>query len=311
MSELDTNHLRNMALACGARGITPETAAGLMEQAATEIDRLRGAARSHEALNNVAPQVPGNGVTDRADARPAGAAPTPRTDAFYEEWGEISPNFARQLERELNAWQIGAHAEQDRAIRCEEAKIGTAPSSTRRTDLADELEALDRAATPAPWAWDQRGEKINEWGMGVALKVDETPIAGRFTDEDVDYVEYVCSHEAATCNYNDPALIAYMRNNLPAIIAALRSVAASAIAAPQWIPVGERKPTANDGRVAVLISDTNVAIENLETVAHVDLQGNWWAGVPGDYLPLTENRWEVTHWMRLPKLAATDGGAKP
>src|SRR5690606_29888752 len=41
------------------------------------------------------------------------------------------------------------------------------PSSTRHSQLADELEALDRAATPAPWAWDQRGEKVNEWGMGV------------------------------------------------------------------------------------------------------------------------------------------------
>lgn len=46
MKKLDTNNLRHMALACGARGITPETAAGLMEEAADEIDRLRGAARS-------------------------------------------------------------------------------------------------------------------------------------------------------------------------------------------------------------------------------------------------------------------------
>jgi hypothetical protein len=90
--------------------------------------------------------------------------------------------------------------------------------------LADELEALHAKATAGPWAWDQRGEKINEWGLGIAMKADEQPYVGHFKDEDALYVEYVCSHEAATCNYSDPALICAVRNNLPTIIAALRAI---------------------------------------------------------------------------------------
>ena len=89
--------------------------------------------------------------------------------------------------------------------------------------LASELEALDRSATEAPWAWDQRGEKVNEWGMGVAFTKDEKPIVGYFKDEDAIYVEQVCSTEGATLNYNDPKLICALRNNLSAIIEALRA----------------------------------------------------------------------------------------
>lgn len=91
--------------------------------------------------------------------------------------------------------------------------------------LADELEALGKNATEGPWAWDQRGEKVNEWGLGIAMKADEQPYIGHFRDDDAVYVEYVCSHEAATCNYEDPALICALRNNLPEIIAALRVAA--------------------------------------------------------------------------------------
>lgn len=96
------------------------------------------------------------------------------------------------------------------------------PSSDGRSKLADVLEQLGAEATEAPWAWDQRGEKINEWGLGIALRSDETPIAGRFTEEDVQYVEQVCQTEGATVNYSDPDLICTLRNNLPDIIAALR-----------------------------------------------------------------------------------------
>lgn len=84
------------------------------------------------------------------------------------------------------------------------------------------LKALEAKATSAPWAWDQRGEKINEWAMGKAFKgVDaEIPIAGFFDGEDTVYDRYVCSHEDTTCNYNDPHLIAGLRNAFPAILAA-------------------------------------------------------------------------------------------
>jgi hypothetical protein len=99
---------------------------------------------------------------------------------------------------------------------------GAAPSSTR-SRLADELERLGAAATEGPWAWDQRGEKINEWALGVACRADEQPISGRFTDDDAIYVEQVCQTEGATVNYADPDLICALRNNLPEIIEALRA----------------------------------------------------------------------------------------
>lgn len=34
---------------------------------------------------------------------------------------------ARKIECELNAWKVGAHAEQERAIRCEEVRTTAAP----------------------------------------------------------------------------------------------------------------------------------------------------------------------------------------
>lgn len=98
----------------------------------------------------------------------------------------------------------------------------SAPSTERANTLADRLEALGKKATDGPWAWDQRGEKVNEWGLGVAFTQDEKPISGRFDDEDAVYVEQVCQTEGATVNYTDPALICELRNNLPEIVAALR-----------------------------------------------------------------------------------------
>lgn len=90
-----------------------------------------------------------------------------------------------------------------------------------REALRERLKKLDAKATSAPWAWDARGEKINEWGLGVAFDKDEKPLAGRFNDDDAVYAEQVCHTEGATVNYNDAELICALRNNLPMIIAAL------------------------------------------------------------------------------------------
>jgi hypothetical protein len=119
--------------------------------------------------------------------------------------------------------------------------VQSAPSSTRRSELADVLERLERKATIGPWAWDQRGEKINEWALGVAFDHSDKPLRGRFTDEDAQYVEQVCNTEGATVNYADPDLICELRNNLPEIIAALRSVAVSAIA-PRILGIDKARP---------------------------------------------------------------------
>lgn len=95
-------------------------------------------------------------------------------------------------------------------------------STSNHSELADKLEALAGKVTEGPWAWDQRGEKINEWGLGVAFDHTDKPLSGRFTDEDAQYVAEVCGTEGATVNYSDPDLICELRNNLPEIIAALR-----------------------------------------------------------------------------------------
>lgn len=108
-----------------------------------------------------------------------------------------------------------------------------APSHARSSELADRLESLGAEATYGPWAWDQRGEKINEWALGTAFDSNEKPLAGRFDDDDAIYDMQVCQTEGATVNYADPELICALRNNLPEIIAALR---------------GARSATASTGR---------------------------------------------------------------
>lgn len=88
-------------------------------------------------------------------------------------------------------------------------------------ELVKTIDALYEKATKGPWAWDQRGEKTNEWGLGVAFDKDDKPLSGRFDDDDAQYVEYVCSHERATCNYADPELICTLVNAWPQIRAHL------------------------------------------------------------------------------------------
>ena len=86
----------------------------------------------------------------------------------------------------------------------------------------EKLERLLAEATPGPWAWDERGDKVSEWGLGTAYRLQdgvEVPVSGMFTDEGVLYDEYVCSHEAATGNYKDPELITVLRNLAPSLIA--------------------------------------------------------------------------------------------
>lgn len=108
-----------------------------------------------------------------------------------------------------------------------DAVLDSAPTSsgapTEIEALVAEIDALERKATPGPWAWDQRGEKTNEWGLGVAMRADDTEISGLFKDEDAIYVEYVCSHEAATCNYDDPEFICAFRNAWPLLREALQT----------------------------------------------------------------------------------------
>ena len=91
--------------------------------------------------------------------------------------------------------------------------------------LVERIDALEKRATPGPWAWDQRGEKINEWGLGVALDANDNPLIGRFDAEDATYVEQVCQTEGATVNYADADLICTLRNAWPDLKAALAPLA--------------------------------------------------------------------------------------
>ena len=93
--------------------------------------------------------------------------------------------------------------------------------------LVATIDALEAKATPGPWAWDQRGEKINEWGLGVAFDANDNPLAGRFDDEDAVYVEQVCQTEGATVNYADADLICALRNAWPDLKAATARAEAS------------------------------------------------------------------------------------
>lgn len=101
----------------------------------------------------------------------ASSQPTPRTDEAEKNSDmkdRVPAWFARQLERELNAWKIGAHAEQDRALRCEEAKIGAPRSETAEPDLLAQLRkecSIDEYGDPVG-AQPERG-----WETGYAAGI--------------------------------------------------------------------------------------------------------------------------------------------
>jgi hypothetical protein len=92
------------------------------------------------------------------------------------------------------------------------------PTPEERRELARLLDA----ATERPWSWEQIGEKVNGYVIGVAFTEDGEPIAGRVQEPDfvVDGI-LVGEHEAATCNYDDPGLIVTAVNALPGLLAAL------------------------------------------------------------------------------------------
>lgn len=92
-----------------------------------------------------------------------------------------------------------------------------------------------------------------------------------------------------------------------------------------WVSVSERLPPENQA-VLVLLANPTVAIDAHPTVARLDhlFRGTqnerleWWAGVPGNWMPIRMPRtsdgwgpdvcggaadgWIVTHWTRLPEI---------
>lgn len=79
-------------------------------------------------------------------------------------------------------------------------------------------------ATEGPWAWDNPYEKVNGYVVGVAVTLDGKPLEGKIDDPDdmvddiIEYQAYVGDHEAATCNYNDPAFISHARTDIPKLL---------------------------------------------------------------------------------------------
>lgn len=63
------------------------------------------------------------------------------------------------------------------------------------------------------------------------------------------------------------------------------------------IDVADRLPP-DHLEVTVWISDPSVAIRNYPTTARRDGTA-WWAGVPGKWIALHNERWAVTHWRPL------------
>ena len=86
----------------------------------------------------------------------------------------------------------------------------------------EKLRALLAEMTPGPWAWSYIGEKVNGYVIGGACDVDGKPLTGCVDEADLpDQVLYKSSvgeHEAATCNYADPAAIVTFVNHAAALL---------------------------------------------------------------------------------------------
>lgn len=103
--------------------------------------------------------------------------------------------------------------------------------------LADELAGLDRYAYPAPWCWEQCGEMSDDPVIGAAWWDDDetyAPIAGKVIPPP-DNIDRSIQREAIALEMQshadgsasgNAALIVALRNNLPAILTALRAEAA-------------------------------------------------------------------------------------
>jgi len=97
----------------------------------------------------------------------------------------------------------------------------------------DELNAIkDRMmkATVGPWAWEQYGEKVNGYHIGIAMDKNDNQCEGHVDteryDEDQDvfiedilWKENVGNVEDSTLNYSDADFIAHAREDIPKLVA--------------------------------------------------------------------------------------------
>lgn len=52
--------------------------------------------------------------------------------------------------------------------------------------------------------------------------------------------------------------------------------------------------------VLAYILDENTGPDPIPVVASLDDCGKWWTGTPGNYLNLTDTKWDVVSWVSLP-----------
>ena len=95
-------------------------------------------------------------------------------------------------------------------------------------DVAADREIIEKA-TPGPWAWEQYGEKSNNFHVGIAVDKHDQPVYGQTEtmpyDEDKDlFVEEIIWHDSigdsqeTNCNYDDAAFICAARTRWPAAL---------------------------------------------------------------------------------------------
>lgn len=74
-----------------------------------------------------------------------------------------------------------------------------------------------------------------------------------------------------------------------------------------WIAVADRLPPEHQ-EVLILVADPSVAIYAHPTCARLQVEfrgtpherNDWWAGVPGNWMRLPADGWDVTHWTPIP-----------
>jgi hypothetical protein len=104
----------------------------------------------------------------------------------------------------------------------------------------DAIKARADAATPGPWAWDNRGDKCDDIQLGVACDAKENPLTGYFDDDDAIYVEQVAESLSRAA---DADFIAHARTDVPALCDAVERLTADLSAAVAELAAWKRAET--------------------------------------------------------------------
>ena len=109
---------------------------------------------------------------------------------------------------------------------------------TNREEVLKRISEIKKrvgSATEGPWAWEQYGEKVNCFHVGVAFDKDENPVEGRTETERYDldsdiFIEEVLwkddigYQEGAIVNYDDADFISHSRTDVPFLIGVIEQL---------------------------------------------------------------------------------------